>query len=375
MTMLVGMVLTLGIGTAQAAKKKSTSKLPAANKATFMLMPELPKDNIGGKQLGYFNLHIKPNQVKTIRIKVYNPTEHTINIYGQVKDATTNDNGGTKLPQTDKTVAGISFGDNSDNGNTGYLRLQMVPHTLDFGNHKILDDSKLDFTADGKNTSLSTNNLKASYEGGKTNETAVLNTNDPELKKGHVDGTAWATVVDKQVTRKDSQSNSANPNNTTDPTSDFWEGTTSKAGSWKLSVKSVDALTAMDNADPSKPTTETITGAKLSFDNTQYGQTQQVAELTKDTQDATYTSDVAALATQPTVAPVATANINKSFSTPLAVGGTDITVAEAKDGEGQGANVFGWTPENIKLTMPAGAEVTNAIYKANLTWTLSSTVA
>ncbi|MEJ1317784.1 hypothetical protein QY886_00365 [Latilactobacillus sakei] len=49
----------------------------------------------------------------------------------------------------------------------------------------------------------------------------------------------------------------------------------------------------MDNADPSKPTTETITGAKLSFDNTQYGQTQQVAELTKDTQDATYTSDVA----------------------------------------------------------------------------------
>lgn len=90
--MLVGMVLTLGIGTAQAAKKKSTIKLPAANKATFMLMPELPKDNIGGKQLGYFNLHIKPNQVKTIRIKVYNPTEHMINIYGQVKDATTNDN-------------------------------------------------------------------------------------------------------------------------------------------------------------------------------------------------------------------------------------------------------------------------------------------
>ncbi len=86
------MVLTLGIGTAQAAKKKSTIKLPAANKATFMLMPELPKDNIGGKQLGYFNLHIKPNQVKTIRIKVYNPTEHMINIYGQVKDATTNDN-------------------------------------------------------------------------------------------------------------------------------------------------------------------------------------------------------------------------------------------------------------------------------------------
>jgi len=91
-TMLVGMVLTLGVGQVQAAKKKSTIKLPAANKATFMLMPELPKDNIGGKRLGYFNLHVKANQTKTVRIKVYNPTEHTINIYGQVKDATTNDN-------------------------------------------------------------------------------------------------------------------------------------------------------------------------------------------------------------------------------------------------------------------------------------------
>ena len=129
----------------------------------------------------------------------------------------------------------------------------------------------------------------------------------------------------------------------------------------------------MDNADPSKPTTETITGAKLSFDNTQYGQTQQVAELTKDTQDATYTTDLAAVTPAPKVAKVS--SITNNFSTPLAVGGTDITVAEAKDGEGQGANVFGWTPENIKLTMPAGAEVTNAIYKANLTWTLSSTVA
>ncbi|MCM1572035.1 DUF916 and DUF3324 domain-containing protein [Latilactobacillus sakei subsp. carnosus] len=92
MITLIGVIMTLGIGTAQAAKKKSLIKLPAANKATFMIMPELPKDNIGGKQLGYFNLHVKPNQTKTVRIKVYNPTEHTINIYGQTKDASTNDN-------------------------------------------------------------------------------------------------------------------------------------------------------------------------------------------------------------------------------------------------------------------------------------------
>ncbi|WP_424348907.1 WxL domain-containing protein [Latilactobacillus sp. 5-91] len=287
------------------------------------------------------------------------------------QDALSNDNGGTKLPQTDKTVAGISFGDNTDNGNKGYLRLQMVPHTLDFGNHKLLDDSKLDFTADGKNVSLPTNNLKASYEGGKTNETVILNTSDSELSK--VKGTAWATVVDKQVTRKDSKSNTQNPNNTTDPTSDFYDGTTSKAGSWTLSVKSVDPLTAMDNADPSKPTAETITGAKLAFANTQYGQTQKVAELTKDTQDASYTTDLAAVTPAPAVAKVS--SIKANFSTPLTASGTDVKVAEAKDGEGQGANVFGWAPENITLTMPEGAEVTNAIYKANLTWTLSSTVA
>lgn len=90
--MIVGAMFALGAGTAQAAKKKTSIEIPKANKATFMLMPELPKDNIGGQQLGYFNLHLKTDQTKTVHIKVYNPTEHTINIYGQVKDATTNDN-------------------------------------------------------------------------------------------------------------------------------------------------------------------------------------------------------------------------------------------------------------------------------------------
>lgn len=139
---------------------------------------------------------------------------------------------------TDKTVAGISFGDNSDNGNTGYLCLQMVPHTLDFGNHKLLNNSKRDFTADGKNTTLASNDLAASY------------------------------------------------------------------------------------------------------DNTAYGRTQKVFELTKDANDASWVTD-----------------------------------STAADGEGQGANVFGWAPQDIKLTMPQGAQVNNAIYKANLTWTLSSTAA
>lgn len=91
-SLLLIMIATFGIGTTQAAKKKSTIKIPAENKATFMLMPELPTDNIGGHQTGFFNLRVKPHQKRTVRIKVYNPTEHEIKIYGQVKDATTNDN-------------------------------------------------------------------------------------------------------------------------------------------------------------------------------------------------------------------------------------------------------------------------------------------
>lgn len=48
--MLVGMVLDTRVGQVQAAKRRVPLSL-AANKATFMLMPELPKDNIGGKRL------------------------------------------------------------------------------------------------------------------------------------------------------------------------------------------------------------------------------------------------------------------------------------------------------------------------------------
>ena len=45
-------------------------------------------------------------------------------------------NGGQALPQDAKTTAGISFGQLPPTGNTGYLRLQMVPKILDFGNHE-----------------------------------------------------------------------------------------------------------------------------------------------------------------------------------------------------------------------------------------------
>ncbi|WP_459128339.1 WxL domain-containing protein [Latilactobacillus curvatus] len=184
---------------------------------------------------------------------------------------------------TDKTVAGISFGDNTDNGNTGFLRLQMVPHVLDFGNHKILDNSKRDFTADGKNTNLDSNNMKASFDNTDANQTKILNTNDKDLQD--VKNTAWATVVDKQVTRQ-----MATP-------SQYHADTDNHAGLWTLSVKSDDALQRVDNQ-----------GNKM---------------------------------------------------------GTPVT----------GANVYGWLPSDIKLTMPQGFKVENGVYKANLTWTLTSDAA
>jgi hypothetical protein len=272
-------------------------------------------------------------------------------------DAQTNDNGGTKLPQHDKTVVGISFGDNNSNGNTGFLRLQMVPHTLDFGNHKLLDDSKLDFTADGKNTSLSVNNQNGSFDDGKSNQTMTLATGS-DASLAAVKGTAWATVVDKQVTRTGTG---------------YAATTTPKSGSWELSVKSDDALTAVDSAG--NKTSETITGAKLSFDNTAYGRTQKVFELTKDANDASWATDSTAAGVTADDTDISAAGIVKSFGTVLKDNGADVTVATAADGEGQGANVFGWAPQDIKLTMPQGAQVNNAIYKANLTWTLSSTAA
>lgn len=64
------------------------------SKATFMLMPELPKDNIGGNHLGYFNLKLSADKTRQIRIKVYNPTDKVLSITSEVKDATTDDNGG-----------------------------------------------------------------------------------------------------------------------------------------------------------------------------------------------------------------------------------------------------------------------------------------
>lgn len=63
--------------------------LPAEAQATFRIRPELPTDNLGGPQLGYYNLPIKVRQARTVRLQVFNPTTHPLKITGQVQDATT----------------------------------------------------------------------------------------------------------------------------------------------------------------------------------------------------------------------------------------------------------------------------------------------
>ncbi|TWW12643.1 cell surface protein [Dellaglioa algida] len=266
-------------------------------------------------------------------------------------------NGGTALPQTDNTKVGISFGDNTHNSNTGYLRLQMVPHILDFGNHTLLDAAYPTFTADGMNEGKKDNTRYPNYENGETNKTAVLNTKG-DAALSSVDGKAWATVVDKQITRTD-----------VDPL----DKNTSASGDWTLSVKSNNELTAVDSQGNAMPN-DSISDATLSFKNTASAQTQEVYGLTQEGQDKTWTDDVAGLtgAEKPIAVSTVTPNIGLTLAK---TSGTDVTVATAKAAEGQGANVFGWNTNDIKLTMPKMASVDNAVYQADLTWTLSSTVA
>ncbi|WP_436667920.1 DUF916 and DUF3324 domain-containing protein [Latilactobacillus sakei] len=65
----------------------------AKQKVTFMIYPEIPKDNLGGNKLGYFNLKLKPNAEKTLKIKVFNPTNKPITVKVSAKDAQTADDG------------------------------------------------------------------------------------------------------------------------------------------------------------------------------------------------------------------------------------------------------------------------------------------
>lgn len=266
------------------------------------------------------------------------------------------DNNGTALPQNDRTKMGISFGDNSHNANTGYLRLQMVPHVLDFGNHNLLDTAYPVFSANGQNDGKADNNRQASYndKSSTTNLTATLNTKDSELSA--VAGTAWATVVDKQVTRTNGDANN-----------------TAASGKWTLSVKADNGLAAV-STDGSRSKTDVIDDAHLSFNHTAYAQTADVFGLTGESQDADWATNNKGSEPAVKIGKGAVAGVIKdNVGLVLNNKNKDVNIVTAEDGEGQGANVFGWVPSNIKLTMPTDAAVSNATYQANLTWTLAST--
>lgn len=253
-----------------------------------------------------------------------------------------NANGGTELPMSDNTEVGISFGDNTDNGNTGYLRLQMVPHVLDFGNHTEFLSQYPTFDATGHNVSIDSNDRHVSYKNTDTNMTAILNTDDAKLSE--VKGKAWATVVDKQITRENN-----------DPEGETAK-TTKQSGTWQLKVKSDDVLTATKNG-------ETINNANLLLKNTAYGRTADVFTLTNDAQDSDFQAD-------PTIDDKDVSTITNNVSLSLDGKGEEVLVANAADSEGQGANVFGWDRSDINLTLPKDSKVGNDIYTAHLTWTL-----
>mgnify|MGYP002233268927 CR=1 FL=1 len=274
------------------------------------------------------------------------------------------DNGGTPLAQTDKSEVGVSFGDNIDNGNTGFLRLQKVPKVLDFGNHATFDKAFTTFTADGKNYANDKNNQHASYDNSVASKTPLLNAGDDKALTD-VANDAWVTVVDKQVTRNKADGMNA--------------ATTQKAGDWFLSVAADDTLKTTSG--------QTIDGANLLFKHTQYDLTQNVYGLTNSDQDKTFTDDmktVPATVTNKGTDPITkTAGaLTDTFSLSLAApatGGPTTTpekygqiVGKAAKDTGTGANVFAWAPEDLQLVMPTSAAVANAIYKTSLTWTLST---
>ena len=257
-------------------------------------------------------------------------------------------NGGQALPQDAKTTAGISFGQLPPTGNTGYLRLQMVPKILDFGNHEQFFSDYPVFTADGQNAGRADNTRYPSYKSGNTNLTAVLNTDDTAL--ANVKGKAWTTVVDKQTMRTDAE-------NAEDKTGQ----TDSKAGDWTLSVKADGPLSLKD--DNGADTGKTIDNATLTMLNTAYGQTGNVYGLTNESQDDGFT---------PVGALVPLTDISKTTTMTLSGTDTNHQVAHAATDEGEGANVFAWDKTNIKLVLPKTPVVNNGTYETTLTWTLAT---
>ncbi|KRL59163.1 WxL domain-containing protein [Latilactobacillus fuchuensis] len=268
-------------------------------------------------------------------------------------------NGGTALPMDGghDTKVGISFGENNPNGKTGYLRLQYVPYTLDFGNHKLAGTN---FDANGLDTDNAENNVSVGYTGSEntkaTNKTDTFNSdvsdlsafNPSDASETATNKHAWATVVDKQQDATSAEETAA--------------GADGKNGTWELKVKSNASLTGTKTTGASNGV---IAGAVLKLDKTEYANTQDVFGLTGEKQDNGYTLGTG---TTGSITPESSVTLNlddtKAYQT-VATVGADM---------GAGANVFAWNHDNITLTLPANSAVQNDVYTTNLSWQLSTGV-
>lgn len=99
--LIVVLCLVISTQSARANRVKVQQTVP---NVTFQILPELPKDNIGGQHLGYFNLKLKPNQTRKLRVKVLNPTDHEIKIDINTSNATMRDLQPSYLSASDNDI-------------------------------------------------------------------------------------------------------------------------------------------------------------------------------------------------------------------------------------------------------------------------------
>lgn len=79
----------------------------AAHSTAFMVAPVIPKDNIGGQHLGYFNLKVSKGETKQITVQLVNPTAHNLIINIQTVSAQTNDNGSINYTNSKKEKSSL----------------------------------------------------------------------------------------------------------------------------------------------------------------------------------------------------------------------------------------------------------------------------
>lgn len=61
----------------------------------ILIKPEVPADNLGGADLGYFNIKAPTIKTRTLQITVINPNDYPVQVQTKVMKATTNDDGGS----------------------------------------------------------------------------------------------------------------------------------------------------------------------------------------------------------------------------------------------------------------------------------------